>query len=88
MPGIFIGLDNDDFRVAIENSEWGGVNVESAEALAEGFVLRGRQILISEEDDEIVEQRFADFLKPFVAQRKREIYSTEFRADSRSQFAH
>jgi len=88
MPGIFVGLDNDDFRVAIENSEWGGVNVESAEALAEGFVLRGRQILISEEDDEIVEQRFVDFPKPFVAQRKREIYPPEFRTDSRSQFAH
>ena len=41
MPGMFVSLDNDDFRIGIENSERGGVNVESAEALAKALCCAG-----------------------------------------------
>jgi hypothetical protein len=49
--GILIGLDNNDFRVAIKNSQRSGIDVKVAEASAEGFVFRRSQILISEKDD-------------------------------------
>ncbi|MGA7760817.1 MAG: hypothetical protein WCA59_03655 [Candidatus Binataceae bacterium] len=49
--GIFIGLDNNDFRVAIKNSQRSGMDVKVAEASAQGFVFCRVEILISKKDD-------------------------------------
>lgn len=87
-PGVLVCLDDDDFGMSFENSERGGMDVESAEVPAQGFMLLSRQILIAEKDDEIVEQRIVEFLKPFVAQRKREIYALQLGADEGGQLAH
>jgi hypothetical protein len=51
MSGILIGLDNNDFRVAIKNSQRSGMDVKVAEASAQGFVFRRSEILISKKDD-------------------------------------
>jgi hypothetical protein len=51
MSGILIGLDNNDFRVAIKNSQRSGMDVKVAEASAQGFVFRRSEILISKKED-------------------------------------
>ena len=80
---VFVRLDNENLGMPFKDSERGRMDVEWTEAPAQSFVLIGRQILLSEEDDEMVEQVAADFFNLLIAQRGRQIDSFEFRTNDR-----
>ena len=64
-PGVLVCLDDDDLGMSLKNAERRRADVESAEAVAQGFMLFRRQKLISEEADKIFEQHVVNFSKPW-----------------------
>jgi hypothetical protein len=64
------------------------VDVKLAEAPAQRLMLRGRQILISEEYDQVVDQRIVDSPNVLICQRLRQVYSFDLRTDRWSELEH
>ena len=59
------------------------MDMQLAEARAEGLVLFDRELLVAEEDDEVFHQRLMDFLELTVGQWLREIDAKNLSADRR-----
>ncbi len=79
--GILVRVNDEDFRMSLDEAGGGRMDVELSEATAEGLVLLGRQVLIPEEDDAVVDQTGVNVLEgPFV-ERLREIDTADHRAD-------
>ena len=67
--------------MSLDEAGGGRMDVELSEATAEGLVLLGRQVLIPEEDDAVVDQTIVDVLERLIVQRLREINPADHCAD-------
>ena len=79
--GVLVGLDEQDFGVALEQVRRRRVDVELAETAAELLVLLGRHFLIAEEDDDVFHQRVVDGGELFVGEVTAEIDAEDLRTD-------
>src|SRR5215470_7899378 len=78
-----VRVDDEDLRVAFHQSRRGGMDVKLAEASAEGLVLIGREVLIAEEDDPVVDQGVVDLLEGGVVQGRGQIDAVDHGAHVR-----
>jgi hypothetical protein len=65
-----------------------GMDMQFAETTTEVLVLLGRQLLVPEEDDEVVQQGLMDFLKLLIADLAAEIDTEDFGADGGCKLTH
>jgi hypothetical protein len=86
--GVLVGLDDQDLGML--GQALGGVrmNVQLAEARAEGLVLLDRELLVTEEDDEVFHRGAMDLFELMTAQLLAEIDAGNLRTDCRSGLAH
>jgi hypothetical protein len=70
-----------DFRIVVENSHRSRVDMQTAEAPAEGFVLGWSKILVAKEDDQMFEESISECVEVGVTKRASEIDACNFGAD-------
>ena len=58
-----VRVDDEDLRMPLDEAGSGGMDVQVSEAAAEGLVLLGRQVLIAEEDDAVVDETGVNVLE-------------------------
>lgn len=63
-----VRVDDQDLRVPLEEARRRRVDVELAEAPAERLLLVGRQVLVAEEDDPVLDEAVVDRLEPYIPQ--------------------
>src|SRR5499427_6421964 len=80
---VLVRVDDEELRMALHEAGSGGVDVELAEAPAEGLVLLGGEVLIAEEDDPVVDQAVVDLLEGRLGQRLREVDAADHGAHMR-----
>ena len=78
---MLICIHEYDFWIAVENSHRSGVDMQVAEAPAEGFVLGWGEILAAEEDDQMFEKSILERVEVGVAKRASENDACNFGAD-------
>jgi hypothetical protein len=54
---VFISLDNDNLRMPSKDREWGRMDMQASEVSPEGLMLFRRQVLITEKNYEMFQQR-------------------------------
>ncbi len=79
--GILVRVNDENLRMPLDEARGSRMDVELSEATPESLVLLGRQVLISEEDDAVVDQTIVDVLERSLVQRLREIDAVDHRAD-------
>jgi hypothetical protein len=85
--GVLVGMDPQDFRMA-RRCRRRGMHMERTETSAEVLVLIEREVLITEEDDLVLEECCLDFLERAIVEGPGQVHPRYFGPYSRRQFAY